>query len=248
MKTSQLHIERIFLNEIENTGISEDTLEEIRTSNNIILSKYTPSRMKEACEKKLQTQTNKAIHFPSYKTIGLLAAACLTLVISISLIKSSPFTDTVGKKGILSSTERAKGAGARLFVYKKEAKGASILKSFSKVSGGDIVQLSYVSAGHEFGAIISIDGNGTITRHLPDDGNMASTLKSGGEIALNFAYQLDNAPTFERFILISSSRNFSLTSIINSITQAGKFALGATSDLSLYIPSGAVMTDILLVK
>lgn len=248
MKTPQLHIEEIFLQERENTGIAESVLEDIQKSNKEILSKYMPSNMKIACEKKLLNKNKKAIPFPSYKNIGLVAAACITIVLALGLLQTFPLTDNLGKNGILASSERAKGSGARLFAYKKEVKGATVLRSFSKVSSGDIIQLSYLSTGQEYGAIFSIDGNGIITRHFPDDANMADTLKTGGEIPLAFAYKLDDAPSYERFILITSPRNFSVTSIINSIQQAGRFALGATSDLSGYLPSGAVMTDILLLK
>lgn len=255
MKTQRLQIEQIFLKEIENTGSSESELEEIRRSNEAILLRYPSAKMKVACEKKLNLQNKnskshaiKALHFPSIKTIGLLAAACLTLVIGLALLKTGSLTNTVGEKGIVTSTERAKGSGAQLFIYKKENKGASVLRSFSKVQSGDIIQLSYLASGQTYGAIISIDGNGIITRHFPDDGHMANSLTAGGEVPLPFSYQLDNAPTFERFILITSSRNFSVTSIINSIQQAGKFALAATSDLSGFLPSGAVINEILLLK
>lgn len=255
MKTQRLHLEQVILKEIENSTIPEAELKEICNSNKEILVTYPASDMKAACEKKLGLQKKhsplhefKSHHFPSMKTFALLAAACLTLVLSISLLKTKPLTDNIGEKGILTSSERAKGGGAQLFIYKKENKGASILRSFSKINNGDIIQLSYLASGQTFGAIISIDGNGTITRHFPDDGNMASSLTAGGEIPLPFSYQLDNAPTYERFLLITSSRNFSVTSIINTIQQAGKFALAATSDLSGFLPSGAVMNEILLLK
>ena len=69
---------------------------------------------------------------------------------------------------------------------------------------GDLVQIAYRSDGLAYGAIFSVDGRGAVTRHLPAAGEQAVPLAKRD--TLDFAYELDDAPRWERFYLVASDR------------------------------------------
>lgn len=256
MKQHTLHREQIALGERANPGTMDAELRELHASTADILRRYPADLIETEIRARLSHDTERRAsaagsRFRAVQTMGFAAAACLVVALAVGVVQTSGRASLEGNmadNGVLHLADRAKGNGPILFVYRKEGSEAVLLRQRTKVSEGDVLQLSYVAAGDAFGAIISIDGNGVITRHYPDDGNMAGQLRTNGEIPLDFSYQLDSAPAYERFIFISGKRNFSVSSIITSIQNAGRFALAATSDLSGYLPAGVRMTEILLFK
>lgn len=78
---------------------------------------------------------------------------------------------------------------------------------------GDLVQVSYTASGAAYGAIVSIDGRGTVTWHLPERGGRAVKLLSGGGVPLDHGYELDDAPDFERFLFVTGSHAFDLDAV-----------------------------------
>ncbi|HLT39755.1 MAG TPA: hypothetical protein VK034_25910, partial [Enhygromyxa sp.] len=64
-------------------------------------------------------------------------------------------------------------------------------------------QVSYVPAGRREGVIVSIDGAQAVTLHHPSDAAAEPSLIDGQEIPLAHAYELDDAPGFERFVLVT---------------------------------------------
>ena len=103
--------------------------------------------------------------------------------------------------------DRPKGP-ARLHVYRKAAKGVERLPDGAAVRAGDELQLAYVASGHRFGAVVSLDGAGRVTFHLPEGGGRAVSLRASGEVTLPQSYQLDAAPRFERFLLVTGDVPF----------------------------------------
>ena len=142
---------------------------------------------------------------PRFVYAGIAVAAAILLIIAIPT-------------GILSNRSdiRTKGAEPSLAVYKSVGTDYVTLKDGEYVAAGDRVQLAYASGGFAFGAILSVDGNGVVTQHLPLVGNTAVPLDETGEILLPYSFVLDNAPDFERFYLIVSKKRFDLDSLLHS--------------------------------
>ena len=92
------------------------------------------------------------------------------------------------------------------------ASGAEILQDGEKVGEGDTLQIGYVAAGQAYGVILSVDGRGTVTVHLPSASSVAQPLDQEGIVLMPFAYQLDDAPEFERFFFVTSKEEFDLAS------------------------------------
>ena len=131
-------------------------------------------------------------------------------------------------------TTRVKGLAPRLFVYRKAPAGAEELAAGSAARENDVVQLAYQAAGRHFGAIVSIDGRGVVTRHFPAAGTLASPLKTGPPFALPAAYRLDDAPGFERFYFVTADQPFAVDLVLSAASHSagaeGRLALPAGLD------------------
>ena len=111
----------------------------------------------------------------------------------------------------------------RLLVFRKLASGAERLGDGALARNGDLVQLAYRSGGLQYGAILSVDGRGTVTQHLPTTGTRAVPLAA--QDTLDVAYELDDAPRWERFYLVAADRRFGLAAVKTKLA-AGDVALG----------------------
>ena len=118
-------------------------------------------------------------------------------------------------------TTRIKGLQPKLLLHRQTPRGADALSDGALVSSGDVVQLSYVSAGRAFGAIVSLDAAGGVTLHLPDREGPAAKLEGSGAHALQRAYALDDAPGYERFFFVTSDRPFDVVQVVEAARALG---------------------------
>lgn len=273
MKTPDLFAERRFLMEGPNDDIPAETLDGIRRSNEEILSRYPASAMKAAVAEKLAkaaaeggAETPKAERdSPRPKTrmftrrstavwryaAGAMAACCVVAVAALAFTRGALTPLMPGANGGIASAGeiRAKGAsGPRIFVYKKDGNSALLLDSGERVLPDDVVQVSYVAGGDKYGAIISVDGNGFVTQHYPDFGDVTVRLVPTGEISLDFAYRLDNAPGFERFFFVSGNMPFSTTFFKEALSDAAKGSADGKFAVPDQLSPKAHVTDVLLMK
>jgi hypothetical protein len=128
---------------------------------------------------------------------------------------------------------RVKGLGPSLTLYRKTSEGSEALDDGARVRAGDVVRLAYRSPERRYGTIVSIDGRGVVTRHLPKTGARAVPLKSGETVLLDRAYELDDAPRFERFYLIASETPFELAPVLAAARRAAASAGEAPPALGL---------------
>jgi hypothetical protein len=103
-----------------------------------------------------------------------------------------------------SETVRVKGLQPHLVIHRKRAELIELLHTGQMAHRGDVLQISYVAAGHQYGVVVSIDGSGTVTLHHPASRAASTRLQKRGETPLPTAFELDAAPSFERFILVIS--------------------------------------------
>lgn len=112
--------------------------------------------------------------------------------------------------GSENSGTRIKGMEARMEVWKKSENGIIQLEDMAQASEGDEIQLRYSVPEKCYGMIFSMDGNGSLTVHMGND-NEAIALTPGKMVSLPFAYKLDDAPHFEKFFMLTSKEEFSVT-------------------------------------
>jgi hypothetical protein len=137
-----------------------------------------------------------------------------------------------------AGTDRIKGtaAGGRptLAVYRRTSDGSEQLADGTVAHAGDLIRVGYRSAGHSYGVIVSIDGAGTVTMHLPPAGTRAAALKSDATVLLDQAYELDDAPRWERFYFVAGDTAFDAAPVLQAARDAAKTrGQQPPSDLSL---------------
>jgi hypothetical protein len=142
---------------------------------------------------------------------------------------------------------------ARLWVYRQRTVASDqepeSLSNGARAARGDLLQLAY-AAGPDgrYGVLLSLDGAGRVTQHLPEPGaSAAATLRSPNEIHLPSAYELDDAPGFERFLFITSPQPFPVAAALDAARSlAGQGQSARTAPLPL--PPAFHQTSVLLHK
>lgn len=189
-------------------------LEELRLSNQEILRRYPPDRMIRQIAVRAQPDAS-ARQAPAllYGRFGLLPklAAVAVAVIVIILIFTPRQIDKTGRVEI-----QFKGSAASLVLYRKLPSGAERLGDGSVAYPGDTIQIAYWGVGGHYGVILSLDGRGVVTVHLPEQGSKAVPLKPGHLVLVDSAYQLDDAPRWECFFFITSDSPFQIDPILQS--------------------------------
>lgn len=159
---------------------------------------------------------------PSYNWAfsGLALGAAGVLVLLVGL-RAGGVVERAGGGVVEPEITREKGLRPQLAIYRKNHDSAERLAPGDAVRPGDVLQLAYVSAGKAFGVVVSIDGRGTVTPHLPVPPGPAVRLAERRETLLPHAYGLDSTPGFERFLLVTADKPFDTAVVIESMRAGG---------------------------
>ena len=208
-------------------------INELKKSDEEILNTYSVQAMRAAVAGKLAankaaTTENKQgagvagtiLKFPATRFISYAAAAVLLAAIIIPAgLKNSKVAATQ------APTERVKGNAPaatsrepQIKLYRQKGLEIQALNDGDFARSGDVIQITYNAGESEYGVIFSVDGNGNITRHFPENTwNAAKLEHRADETPLDFSYELDNAPDFECFVMVTSKKQFTLNDIENKI-------------------------------
>ncbi len=143
--------------------------------------------------------------------------------------------------------DRIKGLQPHLRVYRRGVGGPEALADGATVRPGELVQLSYIGAGRRFGAVLSLDDRRLVTVHWPESGAAAPLLAAAGETLLPSAYELDDAPRFERFVLITRAEPFALAPIVAAAEALAADPIRAIAE-PLDLPADHAQASLLLRK
>jgi hypothetical protein len=151
------------------------------------------------------------------------AAVAVTALLAVVVWRANtpvaPPTETTAEDRIKGSA--ASGLPA-LTVYRRTSDGSEQLADGAVAHTGDLIRVGYRPAGRHFGVIVSIDGNGAVTMHLPPAGERAVALTSEATALLDQAYELDNAPRWERFYFVAGEQPFDTGPILDAARDAAK--------------------------
>ena len=262
MKTPQLFSEKIFTGEMSWDDLSENrknTLSEdeknrlmrhISHSNKQILAQYSPEYVEHLVSQSQNTRRdgkrNTRLARSVFHSIPyvLACAACVVFVFT--------FAYTGRHQGDITEN-RIKGVSSvntepRINVYKKTDGEALRLQDNAEVKEDDVLQVSYIAAGSSYGAIVSVDGNGVFTQHFPYQGSSSAELMKEGGVALDFAYQLDNAPEFERFLFITGNNPVSLDALRTAFSRTREVQQVRTLNPADFLPRNINVTEFTLIK
>ncbi|SEU00788.1 ActD-like protein [Stigmatella erecta] len=176
---------------------------------------------------------------PALALVPVLAAVFL-------MVRPGPAQPVTGPGEPLAEVTRVKGMKPQLGLHRLGAAGPEPLAEGARAAARDVVQVSYVAAGHRFGAILSLDGRGAVTLHAPEHGLESVPLAPSGTHVLPHAYELDDAPAFERFLFVVSDSPFSLEGIAASARALAASEGARTAPLPL--PVGFQQVSFLLKK
>lgn len=195
--------------------LAEDTalaarLDALRADDRAFAARY-PAEVTLAAVRRRAAPANNARWYGI--VVGAAAAAALAFVAVGSATVQHTGPDAI-------EATRIKGS-ARLVVLRDDGGSGSPLSDGASARPGDLLQLRYIAAGDRFGVVASVDGRGAVTVHLDDHG-AAAPLDQDGAVALPAAFELDDAPRYERFYLVTSDAPFP--------TDAVRAALAASPD------------------
>ena len=187
----------------------------LERSNEELQRRYPPARRRREIEGKLKRarsgrarRTWSGYRFwPVPGVVLILAAVALAALFDQD--REDPSLPAGGEEPAL----RVKGGegGPRLVIFRKLGGGSERLEDGAPARSGDLLRIAYHSGGLAYGAIFSVDGRGAVTRHLPASGEKAVPLAP--QDTLDFAYELDDAPRWERFYLVAGDRRFNLAEV-----------------------------------
>jgi anti-sigma factor RsiW len=183
--------------------------------------------------------------------VALAAAATLALVLAPRLLQP-PFPGApAGARPAPARSapapapgERLKGLEPSLLLFRRTDAGSEALADGSVARAGDVVRVGYRAAGRTHGVIVSVDGRGVVTVHLPARGDEAAELHGGETVLLDRAYELDDAPRFERFYLVTADRAFPLAPVVDAARAGAR----ASDPGELRLPPSLKQTTFLLRK
>lgn len=222
-------------------------LEQLRLSDQEILRRYSPEWMTHQIVARAQSvasvQRTSATLFGRFGSLPKLAAVAVALMV-VLLIFYPRQVDRTFKDGTTVET-RFKGSAPSLVLYRKVPSGAERLSEGSVARPGDTIQIAYWGVGGHYGVILSLDGRGVVTFHLPERGSQAVPLEAGRLIRLDSSYQLDDAPRWECFYFVTSDKPFQIDPILQSARNVGQIQ---TAPDRLPLPDSFIQSVFLLRK
>jgi hypothetical protein len=202
-----------------------ERLSALETSNAEILAAHPPARV--AVEVRARLGGGRAAPPRQRFRYTLALAASLAVVAGAAGWLAS------SRSPLPSGNEtRVKGLAPQLLLFRKSgASGVERLTEGSPARDHDLVQVAYHAAGRRYGVVVSIDGRGVITRHLPTAGAEAAPLQNGPPVALAEAYELDDAPGFEQFYLVAADEPFAVAQVLEAVRRRHAGGAGGRLDL-----------------
>jgi hypothetical protein len=185
--------------------------ERIDVSNQEILNKYPAEDMARKIDERLSRSALSQRDAQHRWKLPLTVLAAVASILLVVFHRADPQYDDI----------LLKGQEPRILVYRKLENGYERLKSGDIGRAGDTVQLRYIAGGSRYGVIFSIDGTGHVTQHFPVDDRGNTELETKGEVALLFAYELDDAPLFERFYFVAAQEPLSVEGILDKAKALG---------------------------
>lgn len=188
-------------------------LRELKKSNEEILSAYPVDKMQdEVMEKAIAEKNSVKVTKKPVQSVWKFSAVAALLLVFVSPVLMRNFAADDASPSV-----RVKGnAHHQIRLYRQEGGEANLLKNGDSAKENDLIQITYTPGAYNYGLIFSVDGNGNLTRHFPENSwESAKLQKTGEEVPLSFSYALDDAPDYECFIFVASKNPFDLKAIEN---------------------------------
>lgn len=188
---------------------------------------------------------------PGRRLVWLSPVAVGAMALLVYVGTKGPRAGTPGATADQAADEETttKGATHLLAFRAPSLAGTKIeqLGAGAAVRPHDLLQLAYTAGDARFGMVLSVDGGGGVTQHLPVAPGAAVPLSAAGAVRLPTSYELDASPGFERFFLITSAQPFS-TEVVMAAAQALAKSPAAAQTRALALPADLSQESLLLKK
>jgi hypothetical protein len=203
----------------------EEALAALKRSNEEILNLYPPEAAAPQIKAQVETQrmetgredeVKRPVFFKRLLYASpVFAAALLVLFIVFQNPGGNTTQDIQRLQGTrIKGTETIDVSKPHILVHRKTNDTVELLESGDEASAGDLLQIAYVSVEAQYGVIFSIDGRGVVTLHYPESEDKEPVLDPNRKTLLDSAYELDDAPDFERFFFITSKSKIDVQAIL----------------------------------
>jgi anti-sigma factor RsiW len=183
---------------------------------------------------------------------GLALAATLVLALALRTLAPQPPSSPSSASPASGEEEgeRTKGLRPALQLFRKTPSGSETLGDGDRARQGDVIRVGYRAFGRRYGVIVSLDGRGAVTRHLPEQGRLAAALDGGEVVLLPHAYELDDAPAWERFYFVTADEPFEVAAVEDAARRAlsDHAAAAAPAPGALPLPAPLEQSGFLLTK
>ncbi|MEW6515498.1 MAG: ActD-like protein [candidate division FCPU426 bacterium] len=225
---------------LEQDADARERLEALQASNAEILRQYPAERMAPAIQKQLERESPARARGWQWLPVFSLAAAAVALLAVAPVVERALFAP--------ADTTRLKGRDIRLVVYRKEGNQAMPLADQDRARDGDLLQIAYAVPPGTHGVIFSLDGGGKVTLHFPAAPEFSTLMPQGsGKVLLPVAYELDRAPGFERFVLMTAPFELQVPAVLAAAREVA--ADGRTARTRpIPAPAGAEQITLVLTK
>lgn len=202
-----------------------------------ILKKYEENRQQFRNREKAGPMSWKRLVYG----VPVLTAALIIMFVVLLRDGTAPVQNRIKGEDAVDFTK------TQILIYRQNRNQVELLNNGDKAGSGDLIQLGYIPAGKTYGVIFSIDGNGVVTLHYPERADGSTFLNQEKKNLLASAYELDNAPDFERFFFVTAEKEIDVQKIIIQAEElAGSTQLSKTTDLDL--PESYQQFSVLLKK
>lgn len=238
----------------------QNALEEIVSSNHDILSLYPASTVKASLLAQVNEMQGKPVEGGWFiKTFSLrrilyissaVAAALLFFFLILPGLRKETGTipyDAGQDFSLVKGIQSIDLSKTQLLIFRKNKDEVEMLKDGMQASAGDLLQLAYVAVTGPYGMILSIDGRRSVTLHFPEEKGASTELMLNKRALLPNAIELDDAPGFERFFLITSESPVDVDDILKKAENLAKIPERA-KQMELDLPESIKQYSILILK
>lgn len=234
--------------ELKTDSETRARLDALRRSNAEILAAYPAEAAVARIEQRarLGAAAERPVVRRTWPLFVPLSMALTAGAVAVVVLRPPPAPRSPEQAGL--EPTREKGLRPLLLVFAKPQPGRqpAALSDGAAARPHELLQLGYVAAGRAHGVVLSIDGRGAATLHYPAGAGQPTRLDKG-QVLLSTAYELDDAPLFERFFFVTAAAPIDVAAVLESARRLASDLERARSG-PLSLPAGLEQTSLLLIK
>jgi len=245
--------------QIRNDPRIVERLKQLEDSDQLILEEYPPRQMAPLILDRFSRESGGEEGLDLFRKgwrrrLVLAAPVFMALILLVILYPVQESTVQTHEPVHQTNGNRVKGpqmsdlaALPEMLIFRHKNNQVEQLRDGAGAQTGDLVQVAYVAATQRYGVILSIDGRGAVTLHYPDSDTGETLLNKGKQVLLTNAYELDDAPGFERFFFITSQSEIDVQDILHRAHILAKIPKRALIK-DIEIPANFQQTSFTIIK